>query len=90
MFMFMFMFMSDWKMKLNQLYGYFGRSQDLIITQNVNKHELDHLLLTRMIENIIQINHETYLVFIWLKVNLLQIVGVLTQFFVDKFSYKFS
>src|ERR1700677_2550476 len=50
------------KMQLNQLYGYFGRSQELIITQNVNKQELDNILLTRIVENIVHINEDNYLV----------------------------
>ena len=49
-------------MQLNQLYGYFGRNQDLIITKNVNKQELDKILLTRIVENVIEINNDNYLV----------------------------
>ena len=37
------------KMHLNQLYGYFGRSQELIITKNVNSEELEHILHTRIV-----------------------------------------
>lgn len=50
------------KMQLNQLYGYFGRNQELIITANVNRSELETLLLTRIINNVIEINNETFVV----------------------------
>jgi hypothetical protein len=36
-------------MQLNQLYGYFGRSQEMIITVNVNREELEEILLTRIV-----------------------------------------
>jgi len=49
-------------MQLNQLYGYFGRNQELIITANVNRSELETLLLTRIINNVIEINNETFVV----------------------------
>jgi len=49
-------------MQLNQLYGYFGRSQELIITQNVGEEELHKILLTKIVSNVIQINKDNYLV----------------------------
>ena len=50
------------KMHLNQLYGYFGRSQELIITKIVNRSELDDLLITRIINNITKINDDLFVV----------------------------
>jgi hypothetical protein len=50
------------KMQLNQLYGYFGRSIDLIITKNVNREELNNILLTRVVSNVIEINSDTFIV----------------------------
>jgi hypothetical protein len=50
------------KMQLNQLYGYFGRSRDLIITQNVNREELNNILLIRIVSNVIKINNDTFIV----------------------------
>jgi hypothetical protein len=50
------------KMQLNQLYGYFGRNRDLIITQNVNREELNNILLTRIVSNVIEINSDTFIV----------------------------
>jgi hypothetical protein len=49
-------------MHLNQLYGYFGRSQELIITKIVNRSELDDLLITRIINNITKINDDLFVV----------------------------
>lgn len=50
------------KMHLNQLYGYFGRNQELIITKIVNRNELNNLLITRIIKNIIEINDDLFVV----------------------------
>lgn len=50
------------KMQLNQLYGYFGRNRDLIITQNVYRNELSNILLTRIVSNVIKINKNTFIV----------------------------
>lgn len=47
-------------MNLNQLYGYFGRSQELIVTMNVDHVGLIKALKTRMIEKIITINDNLY------------------------------
>lgn len=48
------------KMHLNQLYGYFGRSQELIMTKNVNREELEEILQTRIVETIITIKNGSY------------------------------
>jgi len=48
------------KMHLNQLYGYFGRKQELINTVNIHKDELDEYTATRMIKSIIEINKNNY------------------------------
>ena len=48
------------KMHLNQLYGYFGRKQELINTVNIHKDELDYYLANRIIKSIIKINKNTY------------------------------
>jgi len=49
-------------MHLNQLYGYFGRSRNLIITEIVDKVKLSNVLLTRVIKSIIKINDNLFLV----------------------------
>jgi hypothetical protein len=46
------------KLLLNNLYGYFGRKQINIITQNVKNEHLEAILLTRIIKSINQINKE--------------------------------
>lgn len=46
------------KLLLNNLYGYFGRKQINIITQNVKNEHLEPLLLSRVIKSINQINNE--------------------------------
>ena len=48
-------------MQLNQLYGYFGRSRDLIITKLVNRIELQSHMLTNIVSNIIEINNDVVL-----------------------------
>ena len=45
-------------MHLNQLYGYFGRKQDLIETINIHNKDLIKYVSTRIIKNIIEINSE--------------------------------
>lgn len=50
------------KMQLNQLYGYFGRTQELIVTINVNSKELQELLVTRIVDKIIEIDDEIFVV----------------------------
>jgi hypothetical protein len=46
------------KMHLNQLYGIFGRRQDLIETININNKDLYKYLVTKVIKNIIHINDD--------------------------------
>jgi hypothetical protein len=46
------------KLLLNNLYGYFGRKQINIITQNVKNINLEALLLTRVVKSINQINDD--------------------------------
>jgi hypothetical protein len=46
------------KMHLNQLYGYFGRRQDLIETINVFNRDLNLYASCRIIKSIIRINNE--------------------------------
>ena len=46
------------KLLLNNLYGYFGRKQINIITQNVKNEHLEPLLLTRVVKSINQINKD--------------------------------
>ena len=48
-------------MHLNQLYGYFGRSLELIHTSNFTFEELKEILTTRIVNNIIQVTDEKYL-----------------------------
>jgi len=46
------------KLLLNNLYGYFGRKQINIITQNVKNINLEPILLTRVVKSLININEE--------------------------------
>lgn len=48
------------KMNLNQLYGYFGRSQELIVTENVDKLGLIEALKSKYIEKLITITPDLY------------------------------
>lgn len=50
------------KMHLNQLYGYFGRNQEIIVTRNVDKNELEELLQTRIIDTIVTIHDNLFIV----------------------------
>jgi hypothetical protein len=50
------------KMQLNQLYGYFGRSMELILTRNTNKAGLKELLATRVIRSIIELPKNIFVV----------------------------
>lgn len=52
------------KMHLNQLYGYFGRSYDVINTLNVNKRELNSILLLNLVKTFIKLNENLYVVLI--------------------------
>jgi len=49
-------------MHLNQLCGYFGRSPDIIKTENVNRLTLEQLLVTRVVNNVIKINDDRYVI----------------------------
>ena len=50
------------KMHLNQLYGYFGRSQDTINTMNVTNAEYRQLSMTSNIQSTIKIHDDLYVV----------------------------
>jgi hypothetical protein len=43
------------KMHLNQLYGYFGRSRELILTKTINNKDLKSFLVTHFVKTIIPI-----------------------------------
>lgn len=45
-------------MHLNQLYGYFGRSLDLIETINIHISDLENYMFSYIIENVIEVNDE--------------------------------
>jgi len=57
------------KMQLNQLYGYFGRSRELILTKFVNYNELTDLIKTCVIRNIIEIDDDNYIVSLTCNIN---------------------
>lgn len=63
------------KMHLNQLYGYFGRKQDLIETINIHNKDLIKYVSTRIIKNIIEINSE---------ISTILVVNNINQDIVDK------
>jgi len=44
------------KLHLNQLYGIFGRKQDMLETRNIYKEDLDKFIATRVIKAIVPIN----------------------------------
>ena len=46
------------KMHLNQLYGIFGRKQDVIETVNIYNVDIEKYLLSRVVKTIIKINYE--------------------------------
>jgi len=46
------------KMHLNQLYGIFGRKQDIIETVNVYNHDIEKYLVSRIVKTMILINNE--------------------------------
>jgi DNA polymerase type B, organellar and viral len=46
------------KMHLNQLYGYFGRSLDLLNTLIIPSKDLNYYLVTRVVKKIIEINED--------------------------------
>jgi len=57
------------KLLLNNLYGYFGRKQINILTQNVKNDNLEPLLLTRVIKSISEINDEYSTVLAYSNIN---------------------
>jgi DNA polymerase type B, organellar and viral len=57
------------KMLLNQLYGYFGRSKELIITKNIHKKDLEHILTSRIVKTIIETNKDLLTVLISNNIN---------------------
>lgn len=57
------------KMQLNQLYGYFGRSRELIITKYVNKNELENLVKSSIIRKLIEVNDDLFIVSITANIN---------------------
>jgi hypothetical protein len=50
------------KMHLNQLYGYFGRSQELIMTRCVDRKELLTMLSSRIVNTVVKIDDNGYVV----------------------------
>jgi len=52
------------KMHLNQLYGYFGRSYDIINTININKSELQKLLTCKLLKTFIDLAPNLYVALI--------------------------
>jgi hypothetical protein len=57
------------KMLLNQLYGYFGRSRDLIHTKFVDRNTLKNILATSIIKTYIKINDNLFIVLIKSNIN---------------------
>ena len=57
------------KMHLNQLYGYFGRKQELIETVNVYNVDLPKIVSTRIIKSIIEINKDISTVLLTKNIN---------------------
>lgn len=56
-------------MHLNQLYGYFGRKQDLIETLNVLNEDLGFYASCRVIKSIIAINDEISAILLHCNIN---------------------
>lgn len=50
------------KMQLNQLYGYFGRSQELIETKLINNNEALKYFKSRVVQSLIEISSDKYLI----------------------------
>jgi hypothetical protein len=57
------------KMHLNQLYGYFGRSRELILTKNVFNRDVNLLLGTHFVKSIIQITKKISIVLMTANLN---------------------
>ena len=58
------------KMQLNQLYGIFGRKQELIQTINVKNEDIINYITTRIVKSIIKINDETSTLLISKNINI--------------------
>lgn len=56
-------------MHLNQLYGIFGRKQDIIETINIYKHELPKYLTPRIIKSNIENNDDIVAILIQNNIN---------------------
>lgn len=52
------------KMHLNQLYGYFGRSYNVINTLNVTKQELNSILLLNLVKTFIKLKDNLFVVLV--------------------------
>jgi hypothetical protein len=46
------------KMQLNQLYGYFGRMRDLIVTKVIDRDQIEKFISSRFIKSIIEVNNK--------------------------------
>jgi hypothetical protein len=51
-------------MTLNTLYGYFGRSRELLHTKFINKEQLKDILRICIIDSLIEINDNSFIVVI--------------------------
>jgi DNA polymerase type B, organellar and viral len=71
------------KMQLNQLYGIFGRKQELIKTINVKNEDLINYITTRIVKNIIKINDDISTILISNNINV-DILKQLNSHFSDK------
>jgi hypothetical protein len=71
------------KMQLNQLYGIFGRKQELIETVNIQKKYLIKYLTTRIVKAIININDNYSTLLISKNINV-KILSQLNTYFQDK------
>jgi DNA polymerase type B, organellar and viral len=58
------------KMHLNQLYGYFGRKQDILTTKVIRTNKLPEYFLTHIIKNVIKINSDYLAILISKDINL--------------------
>ena len=56
-------------MHLNQLYGYFGRSRELIITKTIFNRDLNLILGTHFVKSIIKISHKISIVLMTANLN---------------------
>lgn len=56
-------------MQLNQLYGYFGRKQDLIETKLINRKEFELYFQSRLIQSIIKISSDKFLLLLSQNIN---------------------